>query len=70
MTMLQDGLAECNIPDGAPTWITPSLLADTIATWRRLSGEDISTEDAVSVLVLFSQLSDLLQGQLGQAVLK
>ena len=60
-TTPQDRTTECTVPDGAPPWITPELLADTVATWERISGKEITVEQAVELVISFAQLHELLQ---------
>lgn len=46
--------------DGISAWITPSLIEETVQTWRNL-GRDLSAHEAEAVLMSFAQLHDLIQ---------
>ena len=50
-----------SLPDGAPTWVTPSLVADTILCVRESTGQELTPAEAVEFVVAFSQLTDLLR---------
>lgn len=52
-----------NLPDGAPAWVTPSLVADTIEFVRDSTGHELTPAEAIEFVVSFSQLTDLLQPQ-------
>lgn len=50
-----------SLPDGAPAWVTPSLIADTIQFVRASTGHELKPAEAIEFIVSFSQLSDLLE---------
>lgn len=52
-----------NLPDGAPPWVTPSLVADTIEFVRESTGHELTADEAVEFAMSFAQVSDLLQPQ-------
>lgn len=52
-----------NLPDGAPPWVTPSLVAETIEFVRKSTGEELTADEAVEFAVSFSQIGDLLKPQ-------
>jgi hypothetical protein len=54
---------ENNLPDGAPAWVTPSLVADTIEFVRDSTGHELTPAEAIEFMVSFSQVTDLLQRQ-------
>ncbi len=54
------------LPDGAPAWVTPSLVADTIEFVRDSTGHELTPAEAIEFVVSFSQLTDLLQPQANQ----
>ncbi len=45
-------LDDVRVPSGAPAWITPELIADTIETWQPYYGKaaQVSSTDAVLFL--------------------
>lgn len=50
-------------PAGAPAWITPELLADTIETWQPYYGGQLTAMDSLEILLGISQLLDALRNQ-------
>ena len=48
-------------PDGAPSWVTPELIADTIEVWQPDYGYVLTPDDALEILMLFDQLVDVLE---------
>lgn len=38
-----------NLPDGAPPWVTPSLVADTIEFVRKSTGEELTADEAAAI---------------------
>jgi hypothetical protein len=51
---------EFTVPAGAPRWITAELLADTMRVWGRYY-EDLTTDDAVSIIENVGRLYDILR---------
>jgi hypothetical protein len=54
---------EDNLRDGAPPWVTLSLVADTIQFVRESTGQELTAAEAVEFVVSLSQLADLIQSQ-------
>jgi hypothetical protein len=48
------------VPAGTPDWITPELLADTIATWQPRYGGQLTTDAALEILMDVGQLFEIL----------
>jgi hypothetical protein len=62
MTTLQTTHEDRTVPDGAPAWVTPSLLADTMSTWQCVLGKErVTADEAVFLLITFTQVLDLIQ---------
>lgn len=47
------------IPAGAPSWITPELIRDTIETWQPYYAQDLTIEDALTILLSVVRASRL-----------
>lgn len=42
---------EANHPEAAsPVWITPALIADTLATWQPYYDQPLTEDDAIEIL--------------------
>lgn len=52
--------ADVQLPPGAPDWISPDLLGETIQTWQPKSSTQLTAEDAVEILTLFGQLFEVV----------
>lgn len=48
------------VPAGAPRWVTPELLADTIRVWQPYYG-GLTPLDALNMIVNVSNLFDVLR---------
>lgn len=48
------------VPAGAPRWVTPELLADTMRVWGRFY-EDLTLHDALDIIVNTGRLYDTLR---------
>lgn len=48
-------------PPGAPGWVTPELLQDTIETWQPRYHERLTVTDALDILLAVSRLVDATQ---------
>ncbi len=53
---------------GAPTWVTPELLADTLGTWKHFYSGELTQEQAFVILLTVGQLFDALREGNEQAV--
>lgn len=49
------------IPPGAPAWVTPELIADTLATWQPYYAGTLTVTDALDILMTVSRLADTVQ---------
>lgn len=38
------------VPEGAPDWVTPALIRETMRVWRPFYGESMSAETASTIL--------------------
>ena len=54
-------LAGIPVSSGAPRWVTPELIADTIATWQPYYSDPLTAEDAVQILLSVARLVDALE---------
>ena len=48
------------VPAGAPRWITPELLADTLHVWQPYYGT-LTPQDGLSIILNVSNLFDVLR---------
>jgi len=48
------------VPAGAPRWVTPELLADTLRVWQPYYG-NLTPQDALSIILNVSNLFDVLR---------
>jgi hypothetical protein len=51
------------VPAGAPAWITPEIVADTIETWQPYYAVPLTVADSLEILQSVSRLLDALQEQ-------
>jgi hypothetical protein len=49
-----------SVPSGAPSWVTLELIEDTIRVWQPYYEQPLTVEDALSILMNFGQLTDVL----------
>jgi hypothetical protein len=49
------------VPGGAPAWVTPQLIADTIETWQGDYDHELTPDDALEILLLFDELVGVLE---------
>jgi hypothetical protein len=55
-----DGARASIVPAGAPTWITPELVEQTIHVWQPYYGPVVTPEDAVTMILNVGRLFDVL----------
>jgi hypothetical protein len=48
------------VPAGAPRWVTPELLADTLRVWQPYYGR-LTSEDALGIILNVGSLLDVLR---------
>jgi hypothetical protein len=48
------------VPAGAPRWVTPELLADTLRVWQPYYG-NLTPQDGLSIILNVSSLFDVLR---------
>ena len=48
------------VPAGAPRWVTPELLADTLRVWQPYYGS-LTPQDGLSIILNVSNLFDVLR---------
>ena len=48
------------VPAGAPRWVTPELLADTLRVWQPYYG-NLTPQDGLSIILNVSNLFDVLR---------
>ena len=51
---------ELDLPSGVPAWITPSLIADTVAVWQPHYSVSLTVADAVEILQNVGKLFEIL----------
>ena len=51
---------QTSVLEGAPAWITPEMLADTLVTWQPYYDEQLTETEALEILLAVGQLVDLL----------
>ena len=56
-----DNLTTPAVPPGAPRWVTPELLADTLRVWQHYYDEDLTTNDALAIIGNVGRLYDTLR---------
>ena len=47
------------VPEGAPKWVTPELIRETIRVWQVYFQDRLTVDDALHMLKDFSALGDL-----------
>lgn len=52
--------AEELAPPGAPAWVTPALIAQTIKTWQPYYHARLTPDDALAMILNVSRLFDVL----------
>ncbi len=50
------------VPAGAPRWVTPELLADTLRVWQPYYGS-LTPQDALNIIVNVGNLFDVLRSR-------
>ena len=48
---------------GAPAWVSPELLADTIETWQPYYADTLTDSDSLEILLAISRLIDALHNR-------
>ena len=49
------------VPAGAPRWVTPELLADTLRVWQPYYYGNLTPQDALSIIKDVANLFDVLR---------
>lgn len=52
----------CVVPTGAPAWVTPELLGQTLAVWQPYYQQTLTVDDALGMILDVTQLLDVLSG--------
>lgn len=47
-------------PPGAPKWVTPDLLADTLEVWQPYYKEQLTVAENLDIILCVSKLADAL----------
>lgn len=50
------------VPPGAPSWITPELIAQTIETWQPYYRDCLTEQDSLDILLGVGRLFEILLG--------
>ena len=56
------------VPEGAPAWITPDLISQTLKTWQPYYPEALTERDALEILLHVGQLLEVLEDGDEQAI--
>ncbi len=48
------------VPPGAPSWVTPELIADTLRVWQPYYPTPLTTDDAFEMIMNVGRLFDVL----------
>lgn len=48
------------LPPATPTWITPELVARTLAVWQPFYRQPLALDDAIAMIVGVGRLADAL----------
>jgi len=61
---IRDGRDACGVddvaPPGAPAWVTPALIAQTIKTWQPYYETHLTPDDALAMILNVGRLFDVL----------
>jgi hypothetical protein len=49
------------VPEGTPPWVTAELIVDTIETWQPYYEEQLTSRDALEILLSVAHLVDALE---------
>lgn len=49
------------VPVGAPDWVTPQLIQDTLDTWNSHYAEALKPEDALEILINVNNLFQVIE---------
>jgi hypothetical protein len=55
------------VPSGAPSWVTPELIAHTLRVWQRFTEELLTPDDALEIIMGAGQLIESFGGNRRQA---
>lgn len=48
------------VPQGAPAWVTPELIAHTLRVWQRYYAEPLKPEDALAMILGVTELNRVI----------
>lgn len=51
------------VPPGAPAWITPELIADTLKVWQPFYANQLTSADALQILLTTAHLFETLDAK-------
>lgn len=54
------------VPSGAPSWVTPELVAHTLRVWQRFSEAPLTPNDALEIIMGAGQLIESFSGNRGK----
>jgi len=49
------------VPPGAPSWVTPDLIAATLRTWQPHYEKSLTCDDALEILLSVAQVFEFLE---------
>lgn len=61
----QQSSTTVDVPSGAPTWVTPELIAHTLRVWQRFCEQPLTPEDALEIIMGAGQLIQSFSGNQG-----
>ena len=60
---VQEGACKSIVPAGAPDWITPELVEETIRVWQPYYKDVLTPEEAVTMILDVGRLFDALSSR-------
>jgi hypothetical protein len=54
------------VPSGAPSWVTPELIAHTLRVWQRFSDQPLTPDDALEIINGAGRLIESFSGERGK----
>lgn len=55
------------VPSGAPSWVTPELIAHTLHVWQRFADHPLTPDDALEIINGAGLLIESFSGERGKA---
>ena len=58
------------VPSGAPPWITPELIEQTLLVWQPFYQDQLIPEDALAIIMSVGRMVDLLSNGEGHETIR